>query len=171
MMLENESKLGKEEYLALNNVLLLRTVLPVTLVLEIILLFFVAVMYQTAADSGLYIAFSSLAVIFPLLIILAQASVIRRLYKSDQITQAGAANHYTFYDTYMIIDTKAVSAASHSEITYAKLYKAVETKAYLFLFLNAQNAFICAKSGFLNGKPEDLKTYLLQNKVKCRFKK
>ena len=169
-MLENDSKLGKEEYLALNKTLMVRNVLPVTLGLETVLIFCAIVLSKQGVDTGLGTILTLAAMFFPLLILVTQASVVRRLYKSDQTVQAGAINHYTFYDTYLSVDTQAEHGSSHGEVVYSKLFKAIEEKNYLFLFLNAQNAFIVAKAGFTDGNADELKAILTQNAVKCRFK-
>ena len=85
--------------------------------------------------------------------------------KSDKI-QKQLINYYTFYDKYFKVKNEIAS----SKHRYNKLYKVYENENYFYLYLNADNAFIVEKTGFIVG---DLKSFekFIKNKVGFKFKK
>ena len=74
-------------------------------------------------------------------------------------------NNYEFYKNYF----KVENSEGKTQIAYFKLYRVVETKAYYYIYISREYAFIVSKLGFTKGNPEEFSKFI-KTKVFTKYK-
>jgi hypothetical protein len=168
-MIENESRLGKKELIALN-MLQVKKLIIIMVAYAVIM----GSMLLTGAfddDPSMKLFIILLTIFIPLSMALGAFMNIRKLYKSDRVVQNVMITHFLFGEDALEIETKQGLTESRDKFPYANLHKATETKEYVFLFKNAMMAYVVDKAGFIQGNADQLKDMLRSKGVKLPKKR
>ena len=82
----------------------------------------------------------------------------------------GSGSTFTFYEDHFTGITVGGAINSTSEINYAALVKAYETKAYFYLYLQPSQAYVIDKQAFTQGTPGELSALLRKALPEKKFK-
>ena len=104
------------------------------------------------------------------LLVYVWAKIIRptQSVKKDQKSQKLSGhfvNNYEFYKNYF----KVQNSEGKAQIIYFKLYRVVETKAYFYIYISREYAFIVSKLGFTKGTPEEFSKFI-KKKMFTKYK-
>jgi len=112
------------------------------------------------------IIFITLGILYLLRPRIAARSAFKR---SPALFESGVA--YSFSGEFFTETVSGASVSGVSNIKYAALYKAFETKKYFYLYLQPNSAFIIDKTGFTQGTPEELAAILGRAMPGKKFRK
>ncbi len=72
-------------------------------------------------------------------------------------TATDAVNEYTFYNTKLFVNSNAKGIQSNVETEYSVLYKVIETKDYIYMYISKGRAYIVDKKTLSGGSVEDIR--------------
>ena len=139
---KNTTQLNKKTLSYFQNKVILKNSWPVILCALLIL-----VVSFGINDSGIYLRSLFLLILsiitYPVFFIWAKSS-----YHSQNKKAINTNIEYTFTDEKIIINGTVGQTKENLEMPYTNIQKVVDSKKYIFLFINSQSAFIVDKNGF-----------------------
>lgn len=142
---KNTTKLNKKSLSYFQNQLLLKNSWPVILCALLILIFAFGI-----NDSGIYLR-SIFLLIVSIIVYPAFLIGVKFSYLSQNKKAIDTNIEYTFTDEKIIINGSVGQTKENIEMPYSNIQKVIDTKKYIFLFVNPQNAFLVDKNSFEKG--------------------
>lgn len=92
----------------------------------------------------------------------------KKIYKTSKYTSDTKLN-FTFYEDKMeLVTIKKDEKMGEAKISYEDIYKVLETKNYIYLYISANQAYVCSKEKF-EGDYNKI-TQILSNKLGKKYK-
>ena len=166
-MMKNITKIGYEEHAKLNKVIIRTKTLPMIIIYMVAVLAF-ALYGVIVKNLVIAIVGFSIVVFFPLLSYLFLSKKIKSTY--EKYKSIYETIHYEFEFNEDKLHLTLIQKDSRNELVteYEKLSSVIETKDYIFLFIDSRRAYIVNIKGFEHFDRVEFRS-LVQTKVK-RYK-
>lgn len=166
-MIENTSHLDKKSSFAVNRAIRKKQKVWILICLSVLILVFISFrFYRDYPDSSMGLALFIVALLLPLLMLLANRWGFEMLQKSDKRSPNGSTVQYEFREEEFFTHTKTEMVDSSETYRYSAVFQAYDTPDFLVLMVNLQIGHIVEKRGFTSGSAEELVALLRKNGVK-----
>lgn len=157
------------EHLALNKAIFRVRTLPIIIIYDSIVFLLALFMFFGVKMYGFGVFLLFIIVFYTGTVILMNKKNVKKIFNSSEAFKNSIEYLYEFLEEEMNVEAVSKVSKMNGSLRYSSIYKIIETKDYLFLFVNHINAHIVIKEAIdkkeLNLLKKTLKSFVKKYKI------
>lgn len=151
-----------KEHLALNKVLFRTKTLPVIIIYDLVVLSF-SILFLVFNLLILGFFFLGTLIAYTLFVILLNKSNVKKAFNNSEVLKSNIKFNYDFEEEKVNVEIVTSYNVQKQVVRYNEMFKVIENKEYLFLFVNQFNSLVVNKNDMDEQGLKELITNLKMN--------
>ena len=156
------------EHLALNRAIFKVRTLPIIITYDTVVLLLALFMFFGVKLYGFGVFLLGMIVLYTGFVILVNKRNVKKIFNTSEAFKSSIEYTYTFFEDQMNVEAVSRVTNVKGSLKYDSIYKIIETKDHIFMFVNQINANILIKESIDKEQLKHLKKILKQTVKKYK---